>query len=250
MGDIQILREVVVAIFTIADLHLAGAEGNKKSMEVFGRRWIGGVEKLIRNWNAVVAQDDSVILPGDISWAMTLPEAKNDFALLDSLPGKKYIGKGNHDFWWTTASKMYSFFKENHFDSLNILYNNSYVIENAVICGSRGWFSEESNQKTVGDVDWLKIVERETLRLKLSLESAPAEAAALPKLVFLHFPPVWSGSVCNGIIELLHTHSVSRCYFGHIHGVYSADVNFEYRGITFEMISADYLDFCPRKIIL
>ncbi|MGM9641681.1 MAG: serine/threonine protein phosphatase, partial [Eubacteriales bacterium] len=92
-----------MAIFTIADLHLPGREGNKKSMEGFGSRWIGGVDKLIKNWNAIITSGDSVVLPGDISWAMTLDEARDDFALLDALPGIKYIGKGNHDFWWTTA---------------------------------------------------------------------------------------------------------------------------------------------------
>ncbi len=237
-----------MAIFTIADLHLAGREGSKKSMEVFGRRWIGGVEKLVKNWNAVIKSEDSIVLPGDISWAMTLEDACEDFALLNSLPGTKYIGKGNHDFWWATASKMYKFFSDNKFDTLKILYNNSYIVENMVICGSRGWFSEESNQKTVGDVDWQKIVERETMRLKMSLESS--DQNDLPKIVFLHFPPVWMDSVCRDIIELLHAHDVRLCYYGHIHGVYTDESNFFYEGIRFEMISADYLDFCPRKVIL
>lgn len=237
-----------MAIFTIADLHLPGREGSKKSMEVFGRRWIGGVDKLIKNWNAIISGNDSVVLPGDISWAMTLEEARDDFALLDSLPGIKYIGKGNHDFWWTTASKMNKFFAENKFDTLKLLYNNSYVVENINICGSRGWFSEESNQKTVGEVDWQKIVERETLRLKISLDSVTDNF--LPTLAFLHFPPVWNGAVCDNIIELLHSRGVRRCYYGHIHGVYSEEANFDFEGIRFEMISADYLDFCPRKISL
>lgn len=237
-----------MAIFAIADLHLAGQEGSKKSMEVFGHRWIGGVDKLIKNWNAIISPSDSVILPGDISWAMTLDEATDDFALLNSLPGTKYIGKGNHDFWWATASKMYKHFEANRFDTLKILYNNSFTIENACICGSRGWFAEESNQKTVGDVSWLKIVERETLRLKMSLESAPSDSSA-EKIVFLHFPPVWNGAVCSDIIELLHSHNVRRCYYGHIHGVYSIDVNFVHEGIRFELISADFLDFCPKKLL-
>ncbi len=237
-----------MAIFTIADLHLPGREGSNKSMEVFGRRWIGSIDKLINNWNSIITPEDSIILPGDISWAMTLDEALNDFYMLHLLPGTKYIGKGNHDFWWTTASKMIRFFDENKLDTLKILYNNSYVIENTVICGSRGWFSEESNQKTVGEVNWQKIVEREALRLKISLESSGRDD--LPKITFLHFPPVWMGSVCENIIELLHFHNVKQCYYGHIHGVYTADSNFVYKGIRFEMISADYLDFCPRKVII
>ena len=237
-----------MAVYTIADLHLPGKEGNNKSMEIFGSRWIGCIEKLIRNWNAVISECDTVVIPGDLSWAMTLEDAVEDFKLLNSLPGTKIIGKGNHDFWWATASKMHRFFDEHKFDTLKILYNNSYIAEGYALCGSRGWFSDESNQKTVGDVDWQKIVDRETSRLKLSLESVSPEQGELEKLVFLHFPPVWNSSVSEDIIKLMHDHNVSRCYYGHIHGVYTSDAVFEYEGIRFEMISADYLGFCPRKI--
>lgn len=239
-----------MSVYTIADLHLPGKEGDNKSMEIFGSRWIGCVNKLINNWTAIVSNDDTVVIPGDISWAMTLEDATEDFKLLNDLPGTKIIGKGNHDFWWATASKMNKFFEQNKFDTLKILYNNSYVIENLVICGSRGWFSDEANQKTVGEVDWTKIVDRETARLKLSLESVPAEHRGLQKLVFLHFPPVWNSSVSTDIISLMKEHGVERCYYGHIHGVYNSDVVFIYDGIRFEMISADYLSFCPRKIII
>ena len=239
-----------MSVYTIADLHLPGKEGKNKSMEIFGSRWIGCVEKLINNWTAVVSDNDTVVIPGDISWAMTLEDATEDFKLLNSLPGIKLIGKGNHDFWWATASKMYRFFEENKLDTLKIFYNNSYVTEGLALCGSRGWFSDESNQKTVGEVDWLKIVDRETARLRISLESVQQEHSDLPKIVFLHFPPVWNSSVSEDIIALMHQYNVSRCYYGHIHGVYNADAVFEYEGIRFEMISADYLGFCPRKIIL
>jgi predicted phosphohydrolase len=239
-----------MSVYTIADLHLPGKEGDNKSMEIFGSRWIGCVNKLINNWSAIVSNDDTVVIPGDISWAMTLEDATEDFKLLNDLPGTKIIGKGNHDFWWATASKMNKFFEQNKFDTLKILYNNSYVIENLVICGSRGWFSDEANQKTVGEVDWTKIVDRETARLKLSLESVPAEHRGLQKLVFLHFPPVWNSSVSTDIISLMKEHGVERCYYGHIHGVYNSDAVFIYDGIRFEMISADYLSFCPRKIII
>lgn len=239
-----------MSVYTIADLHLPGKEGDNKSMEIFGSRWIGCVNKLINNWTAIVSNDDTVVIPGDISWAMTLEDATEDFKLLNDLPGTKIIGKGNHDFWWATASKMNKFFEQNKFDTLKILYNNSYVIENLVICGSRGWFSDEANQKTVGEVDWTKIVDRETARLKLSLESVPAEHRGLQKLVFLHFPPVWNSSVSTDIISLMKEYGVERCYYGHIHGVYNSDAVFVYDGIRFEMISADYLSFCPRKIII
>ncbi len=233
-----------MAIFAIADLHLAGAAGDAKSMEVFGRRWIGGKEKLIKNWTAIVKPDDHVVIPGDISWAMTLEEAADDFALINSLPGTKYIGKGNHDFWWTTAKKMNDFFAQNGFTTLRLLYNNSYVTESGIICGTRGWFPDETNQHTVGDVSWEKIMRREALRLGQSLSSVPGDSG-MPIIAFLHFPPVWNGIVCREIVDQLHTHGVELCVFGHIHGVYSGNTSFDYEGIRFEMISADYLDFCP-----
>ena len=110
-----------MSLYTIADLHLPGKEGSNKSMEIFGSRWIGCVDKLIKNWTAVVDDNDTVVIPGDISWAMTLEEATEDFKLLNSLPGTKIIGKGNHDFWWATASKMNKFFDQNKFETLRIL---------------------------------------------------------------------------------------------------------------------------------
>ena len=239
-----------MAVFAIADLHLEGDAGDAKSMDVFGRRWIGGKEKLKKNWISVVNPEDHIIIPGDISWAMNLFESYNDFAFLDSLPGIKYIGKGNHDFWWATASKMNKFFRESGFSTLNILYNNAFQTPLCRIAGSRGWFSDENNQKTVGEVDWKKIVDRETLRLGMSLEAASKLDSDLPVIAFLHFPPVWNLKISEGIIEMLRKYNVDKCFYGHIHGVYSSsEADFEYEGISFNMISADYLDFCPRLIL-
>jgi predicted phosphohydrolase len=237
-----------MSLFVIADLHLPGAEGERKSMSCFGRRWIGAEEKLIKNWNAIITEADSVVIPGDISWAMTLEEAKADFELINSLPGTKYIGKGNHDFWWTTASKITAFFKENSISTIKLLHNNSYLLPEGVICGTRGWFPDEANQKTVGEVDWKKIVNREAARLEISIESGKAFPDDAERIVFLHFPPVWSSIVCEDIISVLKKHSIKRCYYGHIHGIYTCPPSFEYEGIVFEMISADYLDFIPKKI--
>ena len=242
-----------MALFTIADLHLPGKEGKNKSMEIFGSRWIGGVEKLIYNWNAVVKPEDTVVLPGDISWAMMLEDAKEDFALMHSLPGTKLIGKGNHDFWWTTASKMYRFFDDNKFDTLKILYNNSFVVENTVVCGSRGWFYDEKQQKTVGEVDYEKIVAREAQRLEISLMEAMKiknENTDLPILVFLHFPPVYADCVCDKILDVLKKYNITNCYYGHIHNNYSIPRQFTYDSISFTMVAADYLNFAPMPIFI
>ena len=239
-----------MSIFVIADLHLSCASDHP--MDIFGSRWKGYTERLCKNWRAVVGEQDSVIIPGDVSWAMMLSEAKADFQLLEALPGTKYLGKGNHDFWWETAAKMTRFFNENDLNSLRLLYNNAYVIENYIVCGTRGWFLEEGQQQTVGEVDYAKIVNREVMRLKLSLDAATALRQGEHKdkeiLVFLHFPPVWNGFECREILDLLKEYGIRRCYHGHIHGVYTTPAVRQVGELSLHMISSDFLDFCPLVI--
>ena len=163
-----------MSIFAIADLHLSTGAGIDKSMEVFGKRWRGYTEKIRRNWEASVGADDTVVIPGDISWAMRLEDALSDLEFLNRLPGRKLIGKGNHDFWWTTASKMKAFFAEHGLSSLHILYNNAYLAEGRVLCGTRGWFLDERQQNTVGTPDYARVAQREVVRLRLSLDAAAA----------------------------------------------------------------------------
>lgn len=241
-----------MALYTIADLHLSGATDHP--MDVFGSRWQGYTEKICKNWRAVVSDADTVVLPGDISWAMNLSEARADFALLDSLPGKKLLGKGNHDFWWETATKLHRFFDENGFKTLSLLYNNAYVVEDFIVCGTRGWFLEEERQLTVGEVDFAKIRNREVQRLKISLDAARAlQLAGHEKkelLVFLHFPPVWNGECCEEILSLLSAYGVRRCYCGHIHGVYNVPATERCQNLEIRLISSDFLQFIPHRIHL
>ena len=240
-----------MSVFVIADLHLSGSTDHP--MDVFGSRWQGYTEKLCKNWRAVVGPEDSVIVPGDVSWAMNLPELKSDFSLLESLPGTKFLGKGNHDFWWETVSKMNRFMAENDFASIRFLYNNAYVLEDYIVCGTRGWFVEEGQQVTVGDVDYAKIVNREVQRLKISLDAAKAlqvgEHAHKEILVFLHFPPVWKGFECREILQLLEAYGIRRCYHGHIHGIYNLPRTRTVGNVTLSMIASDFLDFVPHKIL-
>ncbi len=239
-----------MSVFTIADLHLSATASHP--MDVFGARWQGYTEKIQKNWSSIVTENDTVILPGDISWAMNLSEAREDFAFLDALPGKKLIGKGNHDFWWETAAKLYRFFEENGFTTLSLLYNNAYVVENMIVCGTRGWFLEEEKQQTVGDVDFEKIRKREVARLRISLDAAKTlqtgEHESKEIVVFLHFPPVWNGYVCDEIVDLLAAYGIRRVYCGHIHGVYHVPQTERFKGIDFTLISSDYLQFIPYHI--
>ena len=238
-----------MALFVIADLHLS-SDGTK-SMEKFGSRWADYMQRLKKNWQAVVHPEDTVIIPGDISWSLKLEESLEDFRFLNALPGKKLIGKGNHDFWWATAAKMNGFFKENQIRSVRILNNNAYLVEDQVICGTRGWFLDEKQQVTVGSVDYDKIVNREVIRLRLSLDSAALLQKACreergftpPVSVFLHFPPVWLDFICRPFVDTLHEYGDPDCYFGHIHGVYNAPGSTVFEGIRMKLISSDAMDF-------
>lgn len=248
-----------MSLYVISDLHLSTNENTGKSMEVFGNRWQNYITRLERNWRAVISESDTVVIPGDISWAMTMEEALHDLKFIDSLPGRKIIGKGNHDFWWSTVSKMRRFFAENSIASIDILYNNAIETDEFIICGCRGWFNDEARQTTVGatEPDYDKIVNREAARLKLSLEDGlriKRESKDSPAyvekeiLVFLHFPPVYADLVSKEIINVLHEYDIKSCFYGHVHGNYFIPHRINFEGIDFIMTASDYLGFAPIPI--
>lgn len=229
-----------MALYTIGDLHLSHSA--QKPMDVFGGKWQNYMEKL-REGMSVLRDGDTCVLCGDISWAMGIDEALEDFLYIDGLPGRKIILKGNHDYWWNTASKISKFFDANKIESIKILHNNCYFYEDIAICGTRGWFFEENVKG--GDHD-KKIMNREIGRLETSLKAAEG---ALEKMVFLHYPPRFNNFVCREITTLLEKYNVKHCWYGHIHGEghrYAITGNVE--GINYHMISADYVDFRPVKI--
>lgn len=228
-----------MALYAIGDLHLClGAE---KPMDIFGGAWVGYMDKLTEGMS-VITEDDTTVLLGDLSWALSLEGAGKDFAWIDQIPGKKIILKGNHDYWWSTASKFYKFCEVQGFTNQLILNNNHYEYENWAICGTRGWFFEEERS---GQQDE-KIFKRELLRLEASLKSA----GDLPKMVFLHYPPRYKGYECKEILDLLQQYHVRRCYYGHLHGP-SHKLSMEglWDGVEYRLVSADYLGFKPVKVI-
>ena len=236
-----------MSLFVIADLHLDTLT-NQKSMEVFGNKWQGYIEKIKKNWTRVVSETDTVIIPGDISWALATEDSIPDLKWIDALPGKKIIMKGNHDFWWSTVSKLNSIFEKNQITSIDILYNNAIEVENYILAGSRGWFVDRSQQNAkMLNVDHEKIINREVIRLKLSLDAAKKLQETTNKeiIVFFHFPPVWGDFECKEILEILKQYNISRCYFGHIHGCYTQNSPILWENIEFRMISADFIDFIP-----
>ena len=240
-----------MSVYVMADLHLS-TNNASKSMEVFGNRWKDYQNRIATNWNKLVSDDDTVIIPGDISWALTLEDAVSDIKFLASLNGKKVIMKGNHDFWWTSVTKMNALFKELSIDNIMILHNNALVVEDYIVTGSRGWFIDPSTQTKSVNADFDKVNNRELIRLKIGLDSALEINNSLIEkkeiICFLHFPPVWSEFKNEGIVELLKQYGIERCYFGHIHGNYSAKSDFSVDEIEMSLISADFLNFIPRHI--
>lgn len=228
-----------MSIFAIGDTHLSF--GADKPMDVFGG-WQDYVSRLEKNWKKIVGPDDTVVIPGDISWALNLCDTKADFEFLNSLPGTKIISKGNHDYWWSTKKKMEEFFAENGFDTLKILHNNAYAVEGIAVCGTRGWFFDDDS------ADAEKVINRECGRLKMSI--AAAKETGLPPVVFLHYPPITGDRICKPIMQVLTNEKIERCFFAHLHG---ASINYAftgtYEGINFSLVSADSLKFCPKLIL-
>jgi len=244
-----------MSLYVLSDTHLSISDN--KPMDIFGSRWQGYPEKLERGWNKLIEPEDTVVIAGDISWAMNCEGAYADLAFLDRLNGQKIIGRGNHDYWWTSMKKLNAFCTEKKLTTLRFLYNNAYEVEDFIVCGSRGWYIDESNRKMPRGADYPKIVAREAIRLEISLN----EAVKLQKkffadtgvekeiLVFLHFPPDFGGYVCEEIVAVLKKFGIRRCWFGHIHGVYEIPKSFVSDGISYTLTSADYLNFLPMPIL-
>lgn len=239
-----------MATYVIADLHLSEAVGCNKSMDVFGRRWIGYTEKIKKNWEALITPEDTVIIPGDISWALGLSEAEADLRFIDALPGTKYLGKGNHDLWWSSMAKNLAACEKWGLTTLRFLFNNAYETDEFILAGSRGWFFDEDATGMPDGVDFDKVVAREAGRLRMSLTAAQQCAGYAEKetLAFMHFPPVWNGREVTPIFSILQEFGIKRCYVGHIHGNYTVPPYVEHGGVEFILVAADYLDFVPRIV--
>lgn len=227
-----------MALYAIGDLHLS--LGADKPMDVFGGPWENYVEKIKLGFSSL-HDDDVCVLCGDLAWGMTMEQALPDFQFIEALPGKKILLKGNHDFWWSTAKKAYSFFAAHDMHTMDILNNNCYFYGDYAICGTRGWFYEEDAAGTHTG----KMLARESLRLEASLKAAEGK----PIYCFLHYPPIYQGYKCPEMLELLDKYEVERCYYGHLHG-YTHRRAFEgmREKTEYALIAADYVAFQPVKI--
>ncbi|QSO45756.1 metallophosphoesterase [Alicyclobacillus mengziensis] len=225
-------------IYAIGDLHLSNSV--EKPMDVFGEAWTNHQARIEQNWNQRVSPDDIVLIPGDISWAMTLDEAILDLKFVSGLPGTKVMIRGNHDYWWSGISKVRAQLE----DKLFAIQNDSFVAGNFVICGIRGWLLPGHPQFTTDD---MRLLQREAERLRLSLDHA--DKTGLRKICMIHYPPIGQNGEPTVFSELLETYDVKVCVYGHLHG---HTHRFAFEGVKndvrYQLTSADYIDFDPVEV--
>ena len=230
------------SLFAIADLHLATDPSiADKSMDMFGGAWVGHTERLREIWLRLVEPEDTVLIPGDISWALKLEDAKADLAWLDALPGKKVLLRGNHDLWWSSMKKMRGLY-----ESILFIRNDCIEFDGYVLCGSRGWncpgdpdFSEASDRK---------IYERELIRLEMSLKSAAKCGKQI--VAATHFPPMNREKEPSGFTELYKRYGVKKAVYGHLHGsaILTAPEGLM-DGTEYRLVSLDRLHAAPLKLL-
>ena len=222
-------------IYAISDLHLDVTK--EKDMNVFGDTWMDYEKKIFENWKSLVKEDDLVLVPGDISWAMNLEEAYEDLIRIDELPGRKILLKGNHDYWWQSLNKI----NKVGFKSLEFLQNNSFIHEKTLIVGTRGWADPTSSEFKEAD---RKVFERELLRMDLSIKDNEEEFEDI--IAIMHYPPFTREKEPNEFEEIFIDNKVSKVIYGHLHGkglenVVEGRIN----GIDYYCASADHIDFRP-----
>ncbi len=229
---------IKMAIYAIGDLHLSFS--SNKPMNKFGEHWDMHYEKIKDDWLSCVSDSDTVLISGDISWAMKLEEAKEDMMFISQLPGRKILIKGNHDYWWQSYNKVAAVYHE-----LSFIQNNSYQVGSIAICGTRGWLCPNERNFTKNDK---KIYNRECNRLELSLSTV--NKACEDIYVMLHYPPTNDRFESSGFTEVLKKYSVSKVLYGHLHGhnAFKAGIKGLVDGIEYHLVSADYLNFKLKKI--
>lgn len=229
-----------MAVFAIGDLHLPGHE--KKPMDVFGSHWDHHFETISENWNRLITQQDIVLIPGDISWAMQLAQAADDLHAIAALPGRKLLLRGNHDYWWSSLSKLRAILPE----SMYALQNDALMMDGHVFCGTRGWLLP-SPQTPLPEADE-KIYRRELLRLQMSLDKACALSTE-DITVMLHYPPLLADGLDTDFTRILESYPVKRVVYGHLHGT-GIRIGFqgERNGIAYLLVSCDALHFCPQRV--
>ena len=228
-----------MALYAISDLHL-DLNGDKP-MDIFGDRWLNHDEKIKNNWLRKVTDEDTILIAGDISWSMKIESGMQDLEWIHNLPGKKIMVKGNHDFWWSSISKL-----NNLYEDMNFIQNNFFSYEEYAICGTRGWTCPGGENFSQHDE---KIYTRELNRLRLSLDAAVKEGFK-KFIVMLHYPPMNEKFLKSDFVQIFKEYSVEKVIYGHLHGPSLAKaLNEVLDGIEYIITSGDYIDFDPIKIL-
>lgn len=229
-----------MALYTISDLHLGF--NVEKPMDIFGDKWKDHCEKIKNNWLDKITEEDTVLIAGDISWSMKSEDSKYDLDWINELPGRKIISKGNHDYWWSSISKLNAMYENTKF-----LQNNFYTYEDYAICGTRGWMCPGSDKFTSKDE---KIYAREQIRLKLSLQEAKKNGFE-KIIVMLHYPPTNDKFEESEFIKIIKEYEVEKVIYGHLHGpsLYGNLLDGYRDGTEYILTSADYLNFDPKRIL-
>lgn len=228
-------------IFAISDLHLSFMV--EKPMDIFGGNWENYTDKIKENWNAIVGNDDLVLIAGDISWAMKLEETKLDLDFIDKLNGQKIIIRGNHEYWWKSISNVRDCLPS----SIKALQNDSIKVGNYIIAGTRGWLVPEGDIDHNFSQDDKKVYNREVIRLNLALEHAQKQRVEGDKVIcMIHFPPYNSHQHQSDFTQTFEKFKVDTVVFGHIHtnpGKYKKQV--EMNGVKYYLTSADLINMKP-----
>ena len=234
-----------MSLFAISDLHLSFAETIEKPMDVFGPEWYDHAERLRAAWLDIVGEEDTVVIPGDISWGMSLAEAKPDLAFIDSLPGRKLLLRGNHDYWWTSMKKMRGLY-----GSVDFIQNDAYEGENYVLCGTRSWYLPWNPPKDMTSSESEKILRRELLRMRMSLDAAKKLSEDKPLIAAMHFPPLDVQHKETAVTQLLEEYGVKIALYGHLHGRHREEaVEGRVGNIEYRLVSLDKLDAKPVKVV-
>jgi uncharacterized protein len=232
-----------MVIHGISDLHLSFR--SDKPMDKFGSHWAGHAEKMAAAWDELVGDEDVVLCPGDLSWAMRLEEADLDLAWIGARKGRlKILGRGNHDYWWSAIGKVRKALPP----SCIALQNDAVDLGDVVVAGSRCWAAPGGLDFSAADE---KIYQRELGRLRLSLAAARKMAGDRPLIAAIHYPPFAADGRPTGFSELIEEHGVALCVYGHLHGrhAHKTAVTGEVRaGVRYELIACDYLGFCPIRL--
>ena len=222
-------------IFAVGDLHLDSL--GTKPMDVFGDNWINHDFTIFNNWREIVTDDDLVLIPGDVSWALKLSDAGEDLERIDNLPGKKIITKGNHDYWWSSIKKL----TDLNLKSITFLNNSSYLYDDVAIFGTRGWTSKDVSGFDESDE---VIFKREILRMENSIKSFKGECNY--RIFMLHYPPFNQDKSPNEFAKVLEENNIDMCIYGHLHAEgHKFAVNEKINNVEYRCVASDYIDFKP-----